>query len=157
TTPSQGEHSGEPNQADEPTIDAGYKPAPAEKSYAIGDYFWVDANNNGVQDADEQPVPLVDDLGVRVILWELDADGNRTTDTPVAATNTDADGLYLFDKLAAGDYEVEFELPQGYFWTTPTVGDSDADSNATFTDENNTQQWATTGKITLGDASVTDD
>src|SRR5699024_11017637 len=89
TTPSQGENSGEPNQADEPTIDAGYKPVPAEKSYAIGDYVWVDANNNGVQDADEQPVPLVDDLGVRVILWELDADGNRTTDTPVAATNTD--------------------------------------------------------------------
>lgn len=92
-------------------------------SYAVGDYVWVDANRDGVQDAGEEVLP-----GVTVEL--LNAAG-----TVVGTTTTDAQGRYLFDNLVAGTYQVRFTLTEEqaarYTFTREGAGSSDAaDSDA---------------------------
>ena len=68
-----------------PTYDFGFwKPA------AIGDRVWIDGNHNGIQDAGEPGVPSV---GVA-------AQGRSGRHDRHAVT--DANGLYLFDRLPAG-------------------------------------------------------
>ncbi|QIM19050.1 hypothetical protein G7066_11590 [Leucobacter coleopterorum] len=77
-------------------------------SFAIGDYTWIDANRDGVQDSDEQVLP-----GVTVTL--ADAKGNPVTDltgAEVLPTLTDANGYYHFDNLPAGQYTVHFTAPR---------------------------------------------
>ena len=92
------------------------------KSYAVGDYTWIDTNKNGKQDADEPALP-----GVKVEL--LNERGEV-----VATTKTDAKGFYKFDLLDAGTYQVRFTLTeqQGerYRFTKPNVGDAATDSDA---------------------------
>ncbi|MBT8198105.1 MAG: hypothetical protein KJO84_06345, partial [Acidimicrobiia bacterium] len=56
---------------------------------SIGDFVWLDSNGDGVQDAGEPGIP-----GVTVTL-SGDAD---------ATAVTDANGLYGFADLAAGEY-----------------------------------------------------
>ncbi len=93
--------------------------ATAETLYAIGDYTWIDANKNGIQDDGEQPI-----AGVVVILF--DADG-----TEITRTTTDASGYYHFDNLEAGDYSLQFGDVDGYTRTLATQGtDTTVDSNA---------------------------
>lgn len=97
-------------------------PNRALRSYAVGDYVWVDADKNGMQDDSE----VLE--GVKVTL--LDGSGNF-----VAETWTDKNGRYLFDELPAGDYQIKFELTPAqaaiYDFTKPNAGvdaqDSDAD------------------------------
>jgi uncharacterized repeat protein (TIGR01451 family) len=92
---------------------------------SVGDFVWLDANADGIQDQGEAPVP-----GVTVTL--LDADGNE-----VATTTTDADGAYLFDGLVPGDYTVTFTVPDGYVTSPTDAGDDDAaDSDGTSVDVN---------------------
>ncbi len=87
-----------------PTYDFGFwKPA------AIGDRVWIDTDHNGIQDSGEVGVP-----GVGVTLH--DASG-----ATVGHTTTDANGLYLFDRLPAGSYQVCFDIgtiPAGSTLTT---------------------------------------
>jgi uncharacterized repeat protein (TIGR01451 family) len=87
-----------------PTYDFGFwKPA------ALGDRVWIDTDHNGIQDAGEVGVP-----GVGVTLH--DASG-----ATVGHTVTDTNGLYLFDRLNAGTYNVCFDvatIPAGYELTT---------------------------------------
>ncbi|MDP9257983.1 MAG: hypothetical protein M3Q31_15725 [Actinomycetota bacterium] len=87
-----------------PTYDFGFwKPA------AIGDRVWEDSNHNGIQDAGEHGVG-----GVGVALHD-------STGATIAHAVTDANGLYLFDRLPAGTYNVCFELstiPAGFGLTT---------------------------------------
>lgn len=94
-----------------------------EKTYAIGDVTWIDANSDGRQDDDEQVLP-----GVTVELLR--------GDEVIATTSTDARGRYLFDALPAGEYRVRFTLTDAqkktYVFTqadagTDDVADSDAD------------------------------
>ena len=90
---------------DDPTIDAGYY-APVR----VGDYVWIDANINGIQDPTEVGVP-----GVTATLSGVDGAGNIIGGTTV----TDADGLYIFEDLPPGSYTVTFSnLPAGYLVTT---------------------------------------
>ncbi len=94
--------------------------ATAETLFAIGDYTWIDANKNGIQDEGETPI-----AGVVVTLF--DASG-----TEVARTTTDVKGYYHFDDLPAGDYSLQFGEVSGYTRTsaaqgTDTTVDSDAD------------------------------
>ena len=96
------------------TWDAGLVVLPA----AIGDYVWLDTNENGIQDMGEEGVS-----GVLVKL--LDANGAE-----LDSMLTDEDGYYLFDDLDPGAYSVSFELPSGYVFTTQDVGDNAADSDA---------------------------
>jgi DNA-directed RNA polymerase II subunit RPB1 len=94
-----------------------------EKTYAIGDVTWIDANKDGRQDDDEQVLP-----GVTV---DLVKDGEV-----IATTTTDDRGRYLFDELPAGEYRVTFTLTDAqkktYVFTQADAGtddtvDSDAD------------------------------
>ncbi len=86
---------------------------------AIGDYVWHDMDNDGIQDEGEPGVE-----GVTVNLYDCQ-------DILLATTTTDANGFYLFDGLMAGDYYVEFVLPDGYFFSPVDQGNDDAqDSDA---------------------------
>ncbi|WP_200332196.1 SdrD B-like domain-containing protein [Leucobacter sp. L43] len=97
---------------------------------SIGDYFWFDANGNGIHDEDETGVP-----GADVSLSGTDDLGNAV----IATTSTDADGWYEFADLRASDadgYTVSFDMPEaleenGYEFTITEAGDDPAlDSNA---------------------------
>ena len=92
------------------------------KSYAVGDYTWIDKNKDGKQDANEPVLP-----GVKVEL--LDENGNV-----VATTKTDKNGWYMFDNLDAGTYQVRFTLTpeqaKKYRFTAPNRGDAALDSDA---------------------------
>jgi uncharacterized repeat protein (TIGR01451 family) len=93
-----------------PTYDFGFwKPA------AIGDRVWEDTNHNGIQDAGEHGVG-----GVGVALHD-------STGATIAHAVTDAGGLYLFDRLPPGTYNVCFEvgtIPSGYSLTTKDAAGS---------------------------------
>ena len=91
------------------------RPEPA----SIGDYVWRDANEDGIQDAEE-----VGFLGAEVQLY--DCFGGL-----VGTTTTDVDGYYLFDNLVPGNYNVKFILPEGYTFSPQDMGADDAmDSDA---------------------------
>ncbi|MBK1986128.1 carboxypeptidase regulatory-like domain-containing protein [Sphaerospermopsis aphanizomenoides BCCUSP55] len=99
------------------TVDSGFY-----KTASLGDFVFVDANNNGIQDAGETGLG-----GVTVELINP-ADGSVIT-----STTTDANGGYSFSGLTPGDYQVQFTAPTGYSFSTPDQGgddalDSDADS-----------------------------
>jgi LPXTG-site transpeptidase (sortase) family protein len=96
------------------TLDAGlYQPA------ALGNFVWLDADFDGIQDAGEIGIPNVT---VRL----LDANGNE-----LATTTTDANGLYSFTDLAPGTYRVDFVPPAGYAISPQDQGANDAvDSDA---------------------------
>ncbi len=86
----------------------------------IGDRVWFDADRDGQQGPGE--------VGVEGVTVELIDDG---TGTVVATTTTDADGLYLFDGVAAGTYRVRFTAPAGFVgFADPNVGDETVDSDA---------------------------
>ncbi len=86
---------------------------------SLGDFVWVDANNDGVQDATE--------VGIENITVNLYDD----TGTLLRTETTDANGLYLFASLIPGDYFVEFVLPPGYIFSPQdNSGDDATDSDA---------------------------
>ncbi len=98
------------------TIDAGLIVRPA----ALGDYVWLDANANGVQDSGE--------TGIAGITVRLE---NAAGSTVLATTTTDAAGHYSFTGLAAGQYSVQFVAPSGYQYSAALQGGNTAtDSNA---------------------------
>jgi len=70
---------------------------------SIGDTVFLDKNRNAVQDIGESGMP-----GITVTLVGV---GPLTTIT---------NGYYLFDKLPAGIYTVQVQVPSGYENTTPT-------------------------------------
>ena len=101
------------------SVDAGVVPL-----VGVGDFVWIDADANGIQDAGEEALPgvtvrLLDAAGDPV----LDADGRAVT------TVTDANGLYFFDALLPGDYCMKFDLPEFYRFTSQATGSSSNDSN----------------------------
>ena len=99
---------------DDPTWDAGIL-----KLASLGDYVWLDTDNDGIQDVDESAVS-----GVTVRL--LDANGNI-----LAITTTNEQGYYLFDSLRPGTYYVQFVKPNGLDFTLVNQGgDPNKDSNA---------------------------
>ncbi len=119
----------------DPSLDFGF----VKKTYAIGDYVWIDTDKNGLQGENEKPLP-----GVTVDL--RDGEGNL-----VATTTTDSDGRYVFDNLSAGTYRVQFTLTdkqkQRYRFSTADAGDNRADSDADRT-------TGLTALIVLGEANT---
>ena len=109
----------------DPTNDAGIY-QPTQPPGSIGDKVWNDLDQDGQQDPNEPGVP-----GVTVRL--LDCNGNV-----IATTTTNANGIYTFNNLPAGNYIVEFVLPAGYQRSPKDAGndalDSDADQNTGRTD-----------------------
>src|SRR5699024_4786318 len=109
----------------DPTWDAGvvHIPDPADPTYVIVYYVWIDTNRDGIKDDNESPLN-----DVTVVLY--DGDGNE-----LERTTTDEAGRYIFDNLPAGEYQVGFELTdeqaERYSFTTYNVGDNvEVDSNA---------------------------
>ncbi len=87
---------------------------------SLGDKVWRDDDKDGIQDAGEPGV-----AGITVTLFRnggLDGNPATTADNniPYATTTTDAYGMYLFEDLPAGTYEVGFTLPSNYTFTTQT-------------------------------------
>jgi len=86
---------------------------------AIGDFVWHDMDMDGIQDEGEPGIE-----GVTVELYNC-------RDEYLDEMMTDANGMYLFDELMAGDYYVKFMLPMGYVFTMQDAGMDDAlDSDA---------------------------
>ncbi len=72
---------------------------PEPPDCSIGDYVWEDANRDGCQDPDEDPIE-----GVEVKLFE-----NCGDPTEIASTTTNAEGFYEFTGLDCGkEYRVQF-------------------------------------------------
>ncbi len=114
-----------------PTIDAGIYKA---QTYAVGDYVWYDNNQNGIQDSGELPVANVT---VELI---------SNSGTVISTTTTDANGHYVFDNLAPGDYAIKFsDLPENYVITKQS-----ASGSTTANDSNANTTTATTPVFTLG-------
>ncbi|NJN72124.1 MAG: hypothetical protein HC799_04555 [Limnothrix sp. RL_2_0] len=95
-----------------PTIDAGFY-----NLASLGDFVFLDNNQDGQQNAGDTPVG-----GVTVELLQ--------NGVVVATTTTNPDGSYLFDGLVPGDYQVQFTSPDGFVFTTANVGDDASDSDA---------------------------
>jgi len=90
---------------------------------ALGDTVFFDFNEDGLQTPGEPGIAMVT---VNLI--------DANTGTVISTTMTGPDGMYLFDMLPAGNYAVEFVLPDGFVFTTNDAGgnandadDSDAD------------------------------
>ena len=85
----------------------------------LGDYVWVDANINGIQDGGEDG-----SSGMTIELY-------NSADSLLATTTTDADGLYAFFDLAPGNYYLKFVPPAGDIFTLQDLGSDDTiDSDA---------------------------
>lgn len=91
------------------------------RTYALGDYVWIDADRDGIQDIGELPLK-----GVTVSLYQ--------DETEIASTTTNDQGRYDFDLLPAGTYEIRFVLTQEqaelYKFTIEGAGGAGNDSNA---------------------------
>ena len=108
---------------------------------SIGDTVWFDANRDGIRDTAETGV-----ANVTVVLVNL-ATGAETVQT------TDADGHYLFSDLAAGNYQVRYELPAGGFaFTTADASGSDETN-----DSDANVATGTTATITLAEGQSNTD
>jgi len=90
------------------SYDAGFK------ATGVGDYIWLDVDEDGIQDAGESGVPGID--------VELKIDGGAS----VATTTTDANGAYTFSGLSAQTYRLYFtNLPAGYVFSPQNAGNDD--------------------------------
>ncbi len=131
-TTSEDNHSHNPNgttvsvgDADNMTVDFGFQSA----NFAhIGDYFWVDADGDGIQDSGEDPV-----VGATIEL--LDGEGNPIEDIHGNQTQTTDDhGKYGFDVTPDKTYKIRFIMPKkweddGYVFTEPNADGDDKDSD----------------------------
>lgn len=101
------------------TVDAGYWLTTPPGTGKLGDYVWLDVNQDGIQDASEPGVG-----GMTVVLY----DGAGTA---IKQTITDQSGHYLFTDLAAGNYSVGFSnVPAGFTFTTQGAGTAALGSDA---------------------------
>ncbi len=97
---------------------------------SIGDYVWIDANENGIQTSGELSFQ-----NVKVYL--LNGNDNSVIDS----VTTDSNGNYLFNSLAIGTYKIKFVAPDGYVisekqkgGSSSYLGDSNPDSLTGITD-----------------------
>ncbi len=95
---------------------------------SIGDYVWLDLNMDGIQDANEAPIP-----GVTVNIYSSGG-------TLLASVVTDANGEWNSGFLPPGDYTVEIIPPAGY--------------NATFDEDSGTASPDNTTIVSLPDGGT---
>ncbi len=86
----------------------------------LGNFVWLDANMNGLQDAGEAGME-----GVVVNVTGTSAYGMAIDLT----MTTDATGMYMFT-LPPGAYKVTFTAPENHDFTTANAGDDTLDSDA---------------------------
>ncbi|EFA79376.1 hypothetical protein PPL_07794 [Heterostelium album PN500] len=86
--------------------------------FAIGDHVFEDVNKDGLYDASiDKALP-----GVTVNLY-------NSQGLLLATTKTDENGLYHFDSLESGDYNVHFIPPSNSFISSPTTLQSPPDKD----------------------------
>ena len=98
--------------------------APLFRRASIGDFVWVDTNENGVQDANEMGLSNV----------KVSLKGDQVSQPTLKEVLTDSEGYYIFTDLKPGKYDLLFDVPTGYIATTAAQGtdtslDSDIDIN----------------------------
>jgi hypothetical protein len=110
------------------TIDFGIVPPAAPlKPVSVGNYLWIDTNEDGIQDETEAAL-----AGATVTLLDAKGESAKHLDgTVVEAIPTGTDGQYLFDNLAAGDYSISVLPPEGGYVVTKGGADADADESNT--------------------------
>ena len=95
----------------------------ADVMASIGNYFFIDTDGNGLQN--------IGDFGVNGVEVNLLNDDEMVIATTVTADDGNGNaGFYLFYNLEAGDYFVEFVVPDGVEFTTQDAGDDNRDSDA---------------------------
>ena len=109
------------------TLDIALCPAP--NILTLGNLVFLDINANNVKDATDPVIP-----NATVYLYK-DADNNNVADgAAIATATTDANGLYSFTGLAAGNYIVGVIIPENYQarinGTIDPDNDVDNDNNA---------------------------
>ena len=150
---SNGGKDGDADENGDMTVDFGLVPL-----VSVGSTVFLDDNNNGIQDADEDGL---DSKGKTVTLELVDA----ATGDVVATTTTTADGSYLFDNLLPGDYFIQFEAPDSapVSSTTDSSSDDGVDGNDNGTQQDTDGDGQTDGLITsnvfslLGDSEPTNE
>lgn len=133
--------------AKDDSLDFGFvEPEPdVPGSVSVGDFVWVDANGNGIQDEGEEGLS-------DVVLELVGPDGKPVTDVNgklVEKVTTRADGKYTFSDLPVLEegqkYTVKVvDVPEGYEPTKTGEGTTDTDSS--------TGQAETTADLTKPDA-----
>ncbi|MGB1249472.1 MAG: SdrD B-like domain-containing protein [Candidatus Promineifilaceae bacterium] len=95
----------------------------------IGNYVWLDADADGVQDPSEAPL-----FGVQLQLW-LDPDGipGNADDKLISTTSTSADGEYYFGVQPNSNYYVAID-PDQPILSSLTLTSADYSSNSGTTD-----------------------
>ena len=95
----------------------------------LGNYVWLDVNENGIQDANEPPLS-----GITVRLYQCDSDV-KGEEVGIAQV-TDETGYYEFIGLLPGEYCVAFDASTAYepfedlpYVFSPQVDDGEVDSN----------------------------
>lgn len=78
---------------------------------SIGDYVWLDENQNGLQDVQETGIN-----GITVYLYNLSQVLLDSTLSSVRPGNTGS-GYYTFKNILPGDYYVRFALPDNLLFT----------------------------------------
>ncbi|MCU7846813.1 MAG: carboxypeptidase regulatory-like domain-containing protein [Candidatus Thiodiazotropha sp. (ex Lucinoma kastoroae)] len=109
------------------TLDPGEHDTSADaglyQTASLGDYVWVDTNEDGQQNDGNTGLN-----GVTVNL--KDSNGDIVATTVTADDSNGNAGYYLFDGLIPGDYSVGFVKPAGYDFTTQDQGGDASDSDA---------------------------
>ena len=110
----------------------------------IGDRVWNDVDMDGIQDADEPGIS-----GVTVRLIEIDEAGGQNY---IATTTTDANGMYMFSGLDAGDYQVAVITPNGFVHSAANQGNDALDSDLTLIGSDGT--FGKTNVISLAQGEI---
>lgn len=97
------------------SIDFGF----VEKTATLGGFTYLDANNNGQYDSDEEFVPEI-----KVLLFDENS-------LKIDSTLSDFGGFYSFEEISAGSYYLVFELNEDLLFTSENQGDDLSDSDVT--------------------------
>lgn len=89
----------------------------------IGDFVWVDSNENGFQDTDENGL---NNVGIK--LYSAQGVLRATTFSGLNPLNGKS-GYYQFSDLMYGNYYLEFELPENLDYTISIESNSDVNSD----------------------------
>ena len=150
------------------TVDFGFftpesDPVVPVELFSIGNQVWMDSDNDGLIGDGEMAVA---DVVVELFAADeggapVDQNGDGVIDSvdAVASTVTDAEGLYLFDGLAAGDYVVAI-APDAFAEDGPLAGkipsSTATDADTDLDNDNNGVAYRDIGyvlsdSLTLGD------
>ncbi|NOX28779.1 MAG: hypothetical protein GXP35_01810 [Actinobacteria bacterium] len=91
----------------------------------LGDWIWLDANRDGVQDAGE-----VGQNGVKIELYDANRDLIAATVSQNLNNDSARPGYYWFGDLEPGQYFIRLvEVPISWNTMTPDIGSDDTDSD----------------------------